>query len=71
MKTSGFSVRKIVLIVLIGTVITALALIIAMYAMTGNSIIIYGGLTLTTALLLWGAVFLRLLHYQDRQPTDK
>jgi len=62
MKTSGFSVRKIVLIVLIGAVITALTLIIAMYAMTGNSIIIYGGFALTTALLLWGAVFLRLLQ---------
>ena len=62
MKTSCFSVRKIVLIVSLGAVITALTLIITMYAMTGNSIVIYGGLALTIVLLLWGAVFLRLLQ---------
>ncbi|WP_312046858.1 sensor histidine kinase [Anaerotignum sp.] len=62
MKTSCFSVRKIVLTVSAGAVITALSLMIGMYALTGNSIVFYGGLLLTTALLLWGAVLVHLLQ---------
>jgi len=62
MKISSLSVRKIIIAVSTGSILTIFLIIAVMYSIFKNPIVIYGGLVLTIALLLWGVIFLWLFQ---------
>lgn len=70
MKLQRYSVRKILLTVGIGTMLTAAAMLLALFLLTGNGILVLYGLFMTAALFVWGAVFLKFFQKKLSEFTD-
>ncbi|MDD2957873.1 MAG: HAMP domain-containing sensor histidine kinase [Lachnospiraceae bacterium] len=70
MKMQRYSVRKILLAIVIYAALTAAALLLALYLLTGNVTLVLCGLLLTAALFAWGAVFLKFFQKKLSEFTD-
>lgn len=67
MKLQQYSVRKFLLFVVIGTVITAVMMLITLFSITGDATLVFYGLLLTAALFAWGTV---LLEFFQKKLTE-
>ena len=59
MKLQELSIRKFLLLEIIGVTLTVALSLLTLYLLTGNSTLVYCGAFLTAALFAWGVFFLK------------
>lgn len=70
MKLQQCSVRKFLLMASFGAALAAVIIISALYLLTGNTAVVFGGLLLTAAFFVCGAVCLKFFQVKLSEFTD-